>query len=149
MTAAPTAIATAVKQATVKARIFFLLILKSLAQLQVASLSFGSKTLCSAQARKGLRFEIHKGSPEQANSCVKIGCFSVFEVEKKAPDPWRKVLLKELTLGVGWCRNAAIGEACHDFKKNCGVIFRFRAPGCYLDTETMKRFSQSRERASV
>ena len=74
---------TVVRQAMVKARIFFLLILKSLAQLQVASLSFGSKTLCSAQARKGLRFEIHKGSPEQANSCVKIGCFSVFEVEKK------------------------------------------------------------------
>jgi hypothetical protein len=31
------------------------------------SVSIG-KTLCSGRARKGLRFDIHKGSPEQSNS---------------------------------------------------------------------------------
>ena len=68
MTAAPTAKTTAVKQATVKARIFFLLIIKSLAQLQVASLAFGSRTPCSGGTRKHLGFEGHKGSSEQTNS---------------------------------------------------------------------------------
>src|SRR5437879_5662099 len=69
MTAAPTAKTTAVKQATVEARIFFLLIIiKSLAQLQVASLAFGSRTPCSGGTRKRLGFEGHKGSSEQTNS---------------------------------------------------------------------------------
>jgi len=73
----------------------------------------------------------------------------VLEVDKKPPDPWREVLLKELTLGARPRRNAAVGKACHDFTKNSGVILRFRALGCYFDIETLKRFPQPRERASV
>ena len=37
---------------------------------------------------KGLRFETYEGSPEQADSRIKIGCFSAFEIDKEALDPW-------------------------------------------------------------
>jgi hypothetical protein len=73
----------------------------------------------------------------------------VFEIEKEAPDPWREVLLKEVTLGTSRRWNAAVGKACHDFTKNCGVILRLRTLGCYLDTDTSKRFPQSCERTSI
>jgi hypothetical protein len=66
---------------------------------------------------------------------------------KKAPE--REVFLKELTLGASWHRNAAAGKDCHDFTKNHGVILGFRGLGCYVDTQTLKRFSQSRERTSA
>src|SRR3954451_24248914 len=56
MTAAPTAKTTAVKQATVKARIFFLLIIKSLAQLQVASVLLRQQNTVFRRHEKTPRF---------------------------------------------------------------------------------------------
>jgi hypothetical protein len=46
-----------------------------------------AKRLCSAQARKRLCLEIHKGTSKQTDSRVKVGGFSAFEIDKKASDP--------------------------------------------------------------
>src|ERR1700741_5001138 len=73
----------------------------------------------------------------------------MFEIDKKASHPWQEMLFEELTLETRRRRNAAVGKACHDFTKDCGVILRLREMSRCFDAETLKRLAQSSEWRSV
>ena len=77
-----------IKQATVNARIMYLLSGSFLPQLQAAGIRPTDNLWSPFRVGKSLPFKIYEGSPERADTGIKIGRFSAFEIGKKALNPW-------------------------------------------------------------
>src|SRR5258706_13672633 len=116
MAAAPTAIAAATRHETTNTRIGFLTFL-------VISSTVAKCELAADRARpysdvgKGPGFNVYERSSERAHGHVKVSRFSLFEIDKKTPDPGREVLLEKGTICAGLSGNAAADETRHDFTK--------------------------------
>src|ERR1700730_14678956 len=82
----------------------------------------------SSREGKGLRFDIHESSPQQAHAGVKIRRFSLLQIDKKAPDPGSELFFEDLTIATGRTENTAANQPRHDLAKNGGVILGLRMP---------------------
>src|SRR4051794_27473085 len=96
MTAAPTAKTTAVKQATVKARIFFLLIIKSLAQLQVASVLLRQQNTVFRRHEKTPRFRGLQRFVRADQQLRKNRPLQRFRGQKRSPRSRGRVAFKKI-----------------------------------------------------
>lgn len=67
---------------------------------------------------------------------------------KKAPCPWREVRVEELAISASRTSDISAGKACHDFAKNCNVIFWLRRPHTF-DAEMLEFLAKPCERAAA
>src|SRR5450631_1977956 len=118
MAAAPTAMTTATKHASMNIRIVSLLFLSRLPHFRTPGFVWRTMSLAeirySGREGKGLHFHVDEDSPERAHGSVKVSRSGVFQIDKKAPDPGGEMVFEELTIGVGRARNISADQACHD-----------------------------------
>ncbi|MGC2028757.1 MAG: hypothetical protein WA642_01925 [Steroidobacteraceae bacterium] len=99
--------------------------------------------------QEGLRFEPDESSAKHSDARVKIRGCGVFQICEETPDPWREVVVEDLTIGSCRRRNCAAGETCHDLQENRGMIFRLRLSVYPLDADPLQYLAKAREWATL
>src|SRR5207302_492380 len=92
-------------------------------------------------------FDFHESSSKQTHTSVKISRFCAFQIDKKAPGPWREVRFEELAIGAGRSGNISADKARHDLTENCNVIFGLGWPRSFK-AEMLKGLPQPCEGAA-
>src|ERR1700755_346424 len=108
--------------------------------------SFLLSRLHRQEINLGLNF--HQGPAERTYRPVKVGRFSLFQVDKEPPPPCRQMLLEEIAVYVIGTDEASVDKASHDLTENCNMILGLGSLRPF-DAEMFKRLAQPRRRPEV
>src|ERR1700722_13821233 len=129
MAAEPTAIPANTRQAKTNARIRKSSRIGHYHTFSTRDLPPPDKNTCSAGQRKSVCFDINEGPAENPDRSVETRAFCPFEIDEKASDPRRKMLLEEDSVSAVRRKNVPADQSCHYLTEKAGMVFRLDSLG--------------------
>jgi hypothetical protein len=92
---------------------------------------------------------INESPSEGPDRSVEIRGFGRFEIDEKAPDPWREMLIEEDSVSAVRRRNVAADQSRHYLTEKAGMVLRLDALWRLFDAKRLERLPNPGQRAPV